>query len=267
MHTRVNRTTLYTLIIFLIFFIHTNELFAGTASLSWSSPVKNADGTTLSDLAGYIISYGTDSGNYVQSIDVGDVTTYEVQGLASGMTYYFSVTAYDHNGNKSEYSDEGSKYVQDTAPVTYYCDSDSDGSINSSADGVCTGTGCEPSECVMTQGNDCNDSNSGIHPGASDSNCNGIDENCDGTPDNNYLASSTTCGTGACQSSGQLLCSNGYLENTCISDEPAGDDSDCNNIDDDCDGLVDNHFVTEIISAGPENAHLSVRSAALMAVN
>ena len=56
MHTRVNRTTLYTLIIFLIFFIHTNELFAGTASLSWSPPAENADGTTLNDLAGYIIS-------------------------------------------------------------------------------------------------------------------------------------------------------------------------------------------------------------------
>jgi hypothetical protein len=49
--------------------------------------------------------------------------------------------------------------------VNYYCDKDTDGYINSSIDGTCTGTGCQPPGCQTTAGNDCNDNDATIHPG------------------------------------------------------------------------------------------------------
>ncbi len=250
MYTRATCKYLYVLSFFLTMITQANELAAESASLSWSPPTENADGTLLTDLAGYSISYGTESGTYTKSIDVGNVNSYEVKGLTSGMTYYFAVSAYDSNGNASDFSSEGIKDFQDTTLVMFYCDSDNDGSFHSLSDGVCTGTGCEPAECITTPGTDCNDNNPTIHPGASDTNCNGIDENCDGTPDNNYPSSSTSCGTGACQSSGQNMCINGSVTDTCIAGTPSGDDSDCNNIDDDCDGSVDNHYVISISTCG-----------------
>jgi len=35
--------------------------------------------------------------------------------------------------------------------------------------------------------NDCDDTNAAIHPGAADSICDGVDDNCDGTPDDGYV--------------------------------------------------------------------------------
>jgi len=39
----------------------------------------------------------------------------------------------------------------------YYCDDESDTYIDSSIDGTCTGSGCEPQGCQTTPGDDCND--------------------------------------------------------------------------------------------------------------
>lgn len=82
-----------------------------SSTLTWDPPTTNADGTPLTDLAGYKIYYGTSSGNYTKVIDVGDVTTYKVEGLNPG-TYYFTVTAYDISGNESGYSNEVSKTIK-----------------------------------------------------------------------------------------------------------------------------------------------------------
>lgn len=45
------------------------------------------------DIAGYQVYYGTASGNYTNSLTVGNVTTATVSGLAAGVTYYFAVSA------------------------------------------------------------------------------------------------------------------------------------------------------------------------------
>jgi hypothetical protein len=85
------------------------------AVLSWDPPTTNADGTPLSnDLAGYRVYYGTrspvDTSNG-QSIDVGNVVTYTVEGLSPG-TYYFKVSAYDLSANESALSpEEASKVI------------------------------------------------------------------------------------------------------------------------------------------------------------
>ena len=93
---------LVTIITFTIF--HCTLLFAGSATLSWTRPTTNTDGTPLTDLAGYRIYYGTSSGNYTQSINAGNVTTYTVSNLTAGTTYYFVATAYDTSGYESGYS-------------------------------------------------------------------------------------------------------------------------------------------------------------------
>ena len=73
--------------------------------LSWVAPTTNEDGSTLDDLAGYKLYYGTEPGQYSQVITVGDFTTSEIGGLGSG-TYYLTVTAYDIYGNESNFSNE-----------------------------------------------------------------------------------------------------------------------------------------------------------------
>jgi hypothetical protein len=42
---------------------HNNPPSGTTATLTWDAPTTNADGTPLTDLAGYRIYYGTTSGN------------------------------------------------------------------------------------------------------------------------------------------------------------------------------------------------------------
>ena len=57
------------------------------------------------DLGGYKLHYGYAPGDYNTTIDVGNVTQYEVTGLALGQGYYFSATAYfadDPVGSNSE---------------------------------------------------------------------------------------------------------------------------------------------------------------------
>jgi len=84
---------------------------AGHVTLSWSPPLTNEDGTTLNDLAGYKIYYGTSSGDYIHSIDAGNEITYQINYLQERLTYYFTVTAYDTSGNESICSNEVARYI------------------------------------------------------------------------------------------------------------------------------------------------------------
>jgi len=59
---------------------------------------------------GYILYWGTSSGNYPDSHDVGNATQYTIPGLQDGLTYYFAVKAYD-DGNQSAFSQEISHTV------------------------------------------------------------------------------------------------------------------------------------------------------------
>jgi fibronectin type 3 domain-containing protein len=76
---------------------------------------------TDTDLAGYNVYYGTSSGKYSVCINVGNVTSYKIDNLAQGTTYYFIVTALDNAGNESADSEEVSATIPtsvvDTAPV------------------------------------------------------------------------------------------------------------------------------------------------------
>ena len=69
-----------------------------SATVTWNA-------NTEPDLGGYLVSYGTSSLSYSNSISVGKVTSATVSGLTVGTTYYFAVKAVDTTGNQSEYSD------------------------------------------------------------------------------------------------------------------------------------------------------------------
>jgi hypothetical protein len=74
--------------------------------------------------------------------------------------------------------------------IDYYCDSDADGYYSSYISGSCpTGVDCVPAGCQTSAGNDCNDGNSQIHPGAPEV-CNDADDNCDGNVDEGLPISS-----------------------------------------------------------------------------
>ena len=78
----------------------------GPVQLSWVAPEENVDGSTLTDLAGYRIYYGTSSRNYSDMVDLSNPsTTAHTLTLASG-DYYVAMTALDADGNESGYSNE-----------------------------------------------------------------------------------------------------------------------------------------------------------------
>ncbi len=88
-----------------------NNSPGNSATLTWDPPTTNADGTPLTDLAGYKIYYGTSPDNYTVVINVGNVTIYRIDNMPLG-TYYFAVTAYDTAMNESDYSNEVSKIIK-----------------------------------------------------------------------------------------------------------------------------------------------------------
>lgn len=84
----------------------------GTAALRWTPPTQNTDGSTLTNLAGYRISYGSSPTALTNTIQVANpgLSSYSVSNLAPG-TYYFAVRAYTSGGTESSSSSVVSKVV------------------------------------------------------------------------------------------------------------------------------------------------------------
>nr|AFI78773.1 secreted protein [uncultured bacterium ws198A12] len=85
---------------------------AGSVTLSWAAPTRNEDGTTLTDLAGYKLYWGTTSGSYPNSVTINDkdATTFVVDNLSPG-TYEFVATSFNTSGVESRYSAPATKVV------------------------------------------------------------------------------------------------------------------------------------------------------------
>ena len=84
----------------------------GTALLSWTPPTENTDGSTLTDLAGYKIRYGTSPGNYsnTEIINNSGLTSFLIENLASA-DWYFVMTSFNDSGMEGDYSTEVSKTI------------------------------------------------------------------------------------------------------------------------------------------------------------
>lgn len=66
----------------------------GSATLSWTAPTQNTDGSSLTNLGGYRIVYGTSATAMTQSVQLSNpaLTSYIVSDLAPG-TWYFAAIA------------------------------------------------------------------------------------------------------------------------------------------------------------------------------
>jgi len=86
--------------------------FDGSVTLSWIAPTENEDNSPLTDLAGYVIHYGTHAGQYSNTIYLDDpeTTGYKFENLSPG-TYYFAITAINTDGAESTLSDMIAKTV------------------------------------------------------------------------------------------------------------------------------------------------------------
>jgi hypothetical protein len=84
----------------------------GSATLHWTPPTQNTNGSTLTDLSGYIINYGTNSSSLSSTVKVTNagLSSYEIDGLATG-TYYFAVSSYNSAGQTSSLSNKASKTI------------------------------------------------------------------------------------------------------------------------------------------------------------
>ena len=77
-----------------------------------------------------------------------------------------------------------------------------------------------------------------------DDNCNGIDEDCDTTPDDGYVP--YQCGLGVCIA--DSYCEEGH--EYCEPGDTTGDDTDCNCIDEDCSGEADDNYEPTVCGQG-----------------
>jgi hypothetical protein len=94
------------------FAVAVNAVSASGATLSWTPPTVNTDGTALTDLAGYRIYYGKSASLLTQMIQVNSagLASYVVDDLDPG-TYYFVVRAYTSAGAESANSNVVTKSV------------------------------------------------------------------------------------------------------------------------------------------------------------
>jgi hypothetical protein len=95
------------------FTLTVNQVANGRATVTWTPPTTNTDGSALTNLAGYRVQYGTSSSslNTVTTISNPGVTSAQIDNLAPG-TWYFGVKAYTTTGAESSISTEGSKTIQ-----------------------------------------------------------------------------------------------------------------------------------------------------------
>ena len=94
------------------FSIEVTQTALGAMTLSWTPPTENEDGTSLADLAGYKLYFGTASGRYTRQvrIDNAGLSTYVIDNLLPD-TYYVVATAINAGGVESRYSNEAIKTV------------------------------------------------------------------------------------------------------------------------------------------------------------
>jgi hypothetical protein len=132
-------------------------------------------------------------------------------------------------------------------------DDDCDGATDD--DFVSGATSCGAGACARQGATACvggapSDSCAPGSPAADDVTCDGVDDDCDGSADEDYAARDTTCGVGACATTGRTACHDGAEVDGCHPDPAAADDAACNGHDDDCDGATDEDFVPSPVACG-----------------
>jgi hypothetical protein len=90
--------------------------YAGTATLSWKAPTTNADGSSLTDLAGFKIYYAVDGGPVtVQPVASPTAVQYTFPTLGPGL-WAFDMTAYNSKGTESVHTASVTKAIAAPPP-------------------------------------------------------------------------------------------------------------------------------------------------------
>jgi hypothetical protein len=77
---------------------------AGNVTLSWVPPTTNTDGSSLTNLSGYKIYYGSSATALNTSVNVSSgSSSYVITGLSAG-TWYFAMTSLNSTGTESAQS-------------------------------------------------------------------------------------------------------------------------------------------------------------------
>jgi hypothetical protein len=94
------------------FSITVADVVVGSATLSWTPPTQNSDGSPLTNLAGYRLHYGRDPGQLSQTVEItnSSLSTYVVENLSSG-TWYFAVVTVNSGGTTSVQSNVAAKTI------------------------------------------------------------------------------------------------------------------------------------------------------------
>ncbi|MHC4278190.1 MAG: RCC1 domain-containing protein, partial [Planctomycetota bacterium] len=130
------------------------------------------------------------------------------------------------------------------ATSTFYPDSDGDG--YGDVDPLNSTQACLAPSGYVSDNTDCDDTDASINPGADDATCDGIDDDCSGAADEDYLIDST-CGVGECQATNTPSSCVAGVETACVPGDPAPATSEaiCDGLDNDCDGTVDEAYVID----------------------
>ena len=82
-------------------------------------------------------------------------------------------------------------------------------------------------------------------PAVNDMTCNNVDDDCDGSTDEDYPGVTTTCGKGACAATGKMSCVGGTESNSCVAGTAGVETATCDGVDNDCDGQTDEGYVAD----------------------
>jgi len=83
----------------------------GTVTLTWTAPTQNTNGSSLTNLAGYYIYYGTSATSLSSKLSVAaPATSASIEDLSAG-TWYFALSDYTTAGTESARTSTVSKVV------------------------------------------------------------------------------------------------------------------------------------------------------------
>jgi hypothetical protein len=95
------------------FSLAVTQIGSGSATVSWLPPTTNTNGTSLSNLAGYRVRYGTSASSLTKTVQLANpgLSRYMITNLSPG-TWYFGVQAYTSTGTESALSKLASKTIR-----------------------------------------------------------------------------------------------------------------------------------------------------------
>ena len=199
------------------------------------------NGTTPGGISYVTPDYFTYSWTGIGAPAASTSETQTISSIGTSGTYNVAVTA----GGCSP-SPIASTDVTVTPLINYFVDADSDGYGSSTATAISSCT--NPGAGYVINNSDCNDANTSVHPGATEV-CNSVDDNCNGQIDEGVTTTfyqdadvdgygNASITTQACSAPGGYVSNNTDCNDANANVNPAKAEV-CNNIDDNCNGQID----------------------------